>query len=205
MTRVNFLLPSLILVASSLALTVPRNGSDTIGASIRHNPVCDHRSSMGGGGVKWMDCYLLVLHQLDQGNDGKRFTYWKWRGGQSEPNYRHLPFPPRQPWSQGELQAQLDIPGEEPPYGANTVDTFSIADIKHNAQDLMFQCCRQGMGGSVPVAGGVVHLKIGKSHRGGPWGSPQLNLPGNDNNSTTNDSTYLGETTLDLTTAVAGS
>lgn len=214
MTRMRFLLPSLIFAASSLALIIPRNSSGTLGEYRYHEPVCDHRSSVGGGsGIDFQTCYLLIFSELDKGpmRDGTRYTWWKWRGGYTTPEYRNLPYPSPQPWNYGGIQAQLDIPGHtEPPYGVNTADSFSLADIRKNAIDLMNKCCKQKTGGYVPVSGNVVHFRIGKYHGGGPWGGPQLQLPGDDDGSRTNDtltannSTSLGETTLDPTIALAG-
>lgn len=189
-----------LLIASASALAVTRNVNDTLTAYERREPRCDSRTS--GRGIDFGLCYRLVLHDMDA--DGKVYQWWKYRGGHTEPGFRHLPYP-TSPWGNGEVQAQLDMPHDN---GVTTIDDFSLSDVRSHALDLMNKCCRQKMGGTVMVGGaGLVQLRIGRIHSQVPW----LQLPGGDDVAANETAVTAGsgpigeEISLDPNRAIAGS
>ena len=150
----------MVMVASSLALTLPRNETNSGLLGFPNFPVdCDRSSSAG---IDFRDCYVLVLMDQHRETQNEKFTWWKREGGHNDRGYRRLPWP-NVPIHHGRAAAQLDIPDD---HQYNTYDTFSLADVKSSGMRIADECCKRGQGGSVKVAHGVVTLKIF------PWHQP---------------------------------
>ena len=156
----------MVTVASSLALTLPQNETESGQLSYPpFRPECDRPS---GAGIDFRDCYVLVLMDQHRETQNEKFTWWKYEGGHNDRGYRHLPWP-SVPIHHGRAAAQLDIPVRQ----YNTYDTFSLADVKSSGMQIAEECCKHGQGGSIKVAHGVVTLKIF------PWHRPAyLQMPG---------------------------